>query len=164
MQDAEVEVEVERFWSMARDGARLATLPGYLPSTMLEMVPPPTWAFGGTPEQADELLALVLDGHKSATASARADYDDNDEPLPEVGTLGIVVDGTGRPRLLVETTEVSVVAFDQVSADHARAEGEGDLSLEQWRAVHEVYFRAGTGGFRPDMPVVLERFRVLHRA
>ncbi|MCY7394697.1 MAG: ASCH domain-containing protein [Nocardioides sp.] len=156
--------EVERFWSMARDGARLTSLPGYLPSTMLEMVPPPTWSFGAGPEQADALLALVLQGQKTATASARADYDAADEPLPEVGTLGIVLDGAGRPRALLETTDVSVVAFDQVPDEHAHAEGEGDRTLAHWRAVHERFFLEGGHDVGPDLLVVLERFRVLHRA
>jgi len=50
-----------------------------------------------------------------------------------------------------------------VDADHAREEGEGDLSLEHWRESHERFFTEhAEGGFRPDMPVVLERFRVLY--
>ena len=61
------------------------------------------------------------------------------------------------------TTEARVVPFDQVDADHARDEGEGDRSLEHWRVVHERYFAEhADGGFLPDMPVVLERFRVLY--
>ena len=51
----------------------------------------------------------------------------------------------------------------EVDADHARDEGEGDRSLEHWRAVHERFFTEhAEGGFQPDMPVVLERFRVLY--
>jgi uncharacterized protein YhfF len=56
-----------------------------------------------------------------------------------------------------------VVPFDEVDADHARDEGEGDGSLEHWRRVHERDFTEhAAGGFQPDMPVVLERFRVLY--
>lgn len=162
--------DIERFWTVARSRAKLSTLPGYLPATMLEMVPPPAWSFGATSEQADALLALVLDGTKTATASARSSYDapagtEAGEPLPEPGTLGIVLDGAGRPRALVVTTQVQVVAFDRVDADHADAEGEGDRSLAHWREVHERFFAEhAPGGFRADMPVVLERFDVLHRA
>jgi uncharacterized protein YhfF len=158
-----VEAEVERFWARARDGARLTSLPGYLPSTSLEMVPPPTWSFGRTPEQADRLLALVLSGTKTATASARRDYEAADEPLPEAGSLGILLDGAGHPHALVETTEVSVVPFGEVSAEHARAEGEGDGSLEHWREVHAEFF-AASGEVTPELPVVLERLRVVFRA
>ncbi len=152
---------VERFWGLACHRAKLATLPGYLPSTTLEAVTPPTWSFGRTPAQADELVQLVLDGLKTATASARADYTAEDESLPRVGELGIVLDGSGHPRALVETTAVEVVAFSEVGEDHARDEGEGGRTLEHWRRVHADFFAGSAGGFDPDMPVVLERFRLL---
>lgn len=156
--------EVQRFWSLACHRAKLTDLPGYLPSTSLEVVPPPAWSFGATPEQADELLELVLAGTKTATASALWDYEAEDEPLPEAGALGIVLDSRGHPRALVETTAVEVVSFDAVSEEHAFLEGEDDRSLASWREVHERFFgthSAHDRGFEPDMPVVLERFRLV---
>ena len=115
----------------------------------------------------DSLLSCspCLAGAKTATASAEWDYEAEGEELPEVGTLGIVVDGSGTPRALLVTTRVRVVPFDEVDAAHAAAEGEGDLSLHYWREVHERFFTDHAShdrGFRPDMPVVLEDFEVLH--
>ena len=155
--------ELDAFWDIAREHADLTGVPVYFGANPVRTLRPPAWAFGATPEQSDELLSLVLDGTKTATASSLADYAKEGEELPTPGTLGIVLDGAGHPRALVVTTEVRVVPFDQVDADHARDEGEGDLSLEGWRVVHERSFteHAG-GGFLPDMPVVLERFRVLY--
>lgn len=161
MTTSEPDDEVRRFWSTARDGAGLGLVPVYFPDTMQQLVPPPTWSFGSTAQQADELLALVLAGRKTATASARAEYEADGAPLPEIGTLGIVLDGSGHPQALIETTRVDVVAFDEVDAEHARLEGEGDLSLEGWRAAHREFF-GFSGPVSDDMPVVLERFRVLH--
>ena len=67
-----------------------------------------------------------------------------------------------RARLVV-TTEARVVPFDQVDADHAREEGEGDGSLEHWREVHQrVFAEHAEGEFQPDTLVVLERFRLLY--
>jgi uncharacterized protein YhfF len=164
---ADVSAEIETFWAMARRQARLESLPGYFGPTPLASVMPPAWSFGATPEQASELAALVVDGLKTATASAAEDYAAEGEPLPEPGVLGIVLDGEGHPRALVGTAEVEVVAFDDVDEDHALAEGEGDRSLAYWREGHERFFREHDPhgrGFRPDMPVVLERFRVLYPA
>ena len=161
------ETSIETFWSLARRHARLSTLPGYFGPSTLEVVTPPAWSFGVDPEQADRLLLLVLDGTKTATASAREDYDLDEGPLPESGALGILLDGQGRPRALVATTHVEVVRFDQVDADHAYAEGEGDRTLASWRAGHEQFFTRNdpvNRGFRPDMPVVLERFTVLYQS
>jgi uncharacterized protein YhfF len=158
---------VEAYWNLARVRARLNAAPGYFGPGPLESVPPPAWSFGATPEQADELTDLVLDGTKTATASALWDYEAEGEPLPAPGTLGIVVDGRGAPRALVETTAVTVLPFDEVDEEHAYLEGEGDRSLARWREVHERFFteHASHGhGFRPDMPIVLERFRVVDRA
>lgn len=161
------ETVIAAFWNDAKHRAKLTTMPGYFGANPTEAVPPPAWAFGATPEHADELLDLVLDGVKTATASALWDYEADQEPLPEVGTLGIVLDSSGQPRALLVTTEVSVVPFDEVDEEHARLEGEGDRTLEHWRRVHEAFFSEHSShghGFRSDMPVVLERFEVLHRA
>ena len=158
---------VETFWELARFHAKLNSVPSYFGPTTLEVVPPPAWSFGDNPEQADALLALVLDGTKTATTSALRDYEADDEPLPEPGTMGILLDGSGHPRALVEVTEVTVVPFEEVTEQHARAEGEGDGSLAAWREEHERFFRATApegAGFSPDMPVVLERFRVVYQA
>lgn len=157
--------DIEAFWQRAQQHADLAQVSSYTGVNPLAVLRPPAWGFGATPEQADELLGLVLAGTKTATASALWDYEAEGEDLPEEGTLGIVVDGSGTPRGLVVTTRVRVVPFDEVDAEHARAEGEGDLSLEHWRAVHQDFFARHAShdrGFAPDMPVVLEELRVLH--
>ena len=158
---------VEAFWELARFHAKLNSAPSYFGPTTLEVVPPPAFSFGAAPEQADELLALVLDGTKTATASALRDYEAEDEVLPVPGTMSILLDGSGHPRALVEATEVAVVPFDEVTEEHAFLEGEGDRSLSHWREVHERFFSAAAPedpGFSPEMPVVLERFRVIYQS
>ncbi len=157
--------EIDTFWTIARSQARLTDIPGYFGPNPLEVLTPPAWGFGATPEHADELLALVLDGIKTATASALWDYEAEGEELPQVGALSIVLDGAGHPRALIETTEVAVVPFDEVSAEHAYLEGEDDRSLAMWREVHERFFTEHAEhdrGFAEDMPIVLERFRLLY--
>lgn len=158
---------IDAFWALASRHAHLDVVPGYFGPTPLESVPPPAWSFGATPEQADELLDLVLEGTKTATASALWDYEADGEDLPQVGALGIVLDGAGRPRALLETTAVEVRPFDEVDAEHAWLEGEGDRSLAHWREVHQRFFTAHHShdrGFSTRMPVVLERFAVRYIA
>ena len=157
--------DIEAFWQRAQQHADLAQVSSYTGVNPLAVLRPPAWGFGATPEQDDELLGLVLAGDKTATASALWDYESEGEEVPSEGTLGIVVDGSGTPRALVVTTRVRVVPFDEVDAAHARAEGEGDLTLEYWRRVHEDFFTRHAShdrGFVRDMPVVLEELRVLH--
>lgn len=64
-------MSLDAFWATARRSC--PALPCELPEA---------WAFGATPEQADELLALVLDGIKTATASSLQDYRVSGDPLP----------------------------------------------------------------------------------
>jgi histidinol-phosphate aminotransferase len=146
---------IEVFWASCR--AVTENLPALAPEA---------WAFGATPEQADELLDLVLAGTKTATASSLWDYEAESEPLPTVGEYSIVLDGRGAARAVIQTTDVDVVPFDEVTAAHAHAEGEGDLSLTFWRESHEQFWRAhstDSRGFAVTMPVVCERFRLVYR-
>ncbi len=69
--------------------------------------------------------------------------------------------------MLIVTTRVREVPFGEVEAEHARREGEGDLSLDHWREVHREFFTetAALTGADPevtdDLPVILEDFEVV---
>lgn len=143
--------DVDEFWRLflVRSGSTTKTEPDDV------------FAFGDTPAMADELAALVVAGRKTATSSLL----DADERIAEIGDLSIVLDGDGRPRCIIETMEVQVLAYEDVNEEMARDEGEGDLSLESWRREHWAFFSrelSGTGQ-RPSvhMRVVFERFRVV---
>lgn len=90
----------------------------------------PRWAFGDSPELADELLALVLAGSKRATCSSLASCEA--DIMPSVGEISVILDGAGVARCVIRTTQVDVMPFEHVSEDFARAEGEGDLTYEWW--------------------------------
>lgn len=148
------EARIADYWREVR-----AAMPG-LPETA-----PEAWGFGATPEHADELLALVLAGVKDGTASSLWDFEETGDPLPTVGELSIILDGAGAPRAVIETTTIDIVPFEEVGDAHAFAEGEGDRTLAHWREVHERYWRLHSEnprGYAPDMPVVCERFRLIH--
>jgi len=114
-----------------------------------------SFAFGDSPEMADQLLGFVLAGGKTATC-----WSVRDGQQTEVGKRMVVKDGAGRPRAIIETVSLEQMAFDQVPWSFAAAEGEGDRDLEDWRAGHRAYFTRN-GGFAPDMPVWCERFRLI---
>ncbi|ANW84746.1 hypothetical protein SanJ4206_0495 [Streptococcus anginosus] len=117
------------------------------------------WAFGTL---ADQLADLVLRGEKTATASAYELYKLENKPVPQVGTLDVILDGQGQAVCIIKVTKVTVVPFNQVFAEHAFKEGEGDKSLAYWRQVHEELFtewmaEAGLA-FSEETGVVLEEF------
>src|ERR671928_958793 len=88
--------------------------------------------WGDSPRMADELGALIAAGTKTATCSALWAYEAEGSTQPEVGLKTIVLDGKGDPLCIVETTEVEVQPYDEVDAQFAYEEGEGDHSLEYW--------------------------------
>jgi uncharacterized protein YhfF len=123
------------------------------------------FAFGDNPALIDELLDLVLRGPKRATATLLLEFEAAGDPLPVVGGHGVVLDGAGRPRCVVRTSEVRVVPFAAVDAAFAFDEGEDDRTLASWREGHRRYFgrvcaRLGRP-FAEDLPVVLERFELV---
>jgi uncharacterized protein YhfF len=112
-------------------------------------------SFGDSPAMADELLALVLSGKKTATTGATEDASSD-----EVGERIIIQDGREKPRAIIQITEVSVRKFNDVDDSFAYDEGEGDRTLEYWRKEHKDFFtREGT--YADDMEVCCERFKLI---
>lgn len=121
------------------------------------------WAFGVQP---DLLAQLVLEGTKTATASAYDLYALDQEPLPQEGTYDVVLDGQGEAVCIIYITKVSILPFQDVSAEHAYKEGEGDRSLAWWRQAHQdffhPYFEEVGLVFSEQSPIVLEEFQVVY--
>lgn len=116
---------------------------------------------------ANELAQLVLAGVKRATAGLVWTYENAGVSPPEPGCLSVVTCWDGKPVCVIETLELEVVPFEQVTAEFAATEGEGDGSLDYWRRVHWDYFgrECARIGREPSqaMPVVCERFSVVFR-
>lgn len=142
------------FWQAGQGHLGFGRLGVITGDTSDDVVVPPAWTFGVTEAEADAEAEAVLAGRKTATSGPRAAFDD----LPEVGDVGIVLDGSRRPRALVRVTDVQVVAAADVTAAHAGAElgSAADDVVERWRALN--------GGVSGEVggDVVLERFEVVY--
>ena len=99
-----------------------------------------TLALGTPGELRSTLNTLVLAGVKTATAGRLAEYAEEGEELEHVGERLALVDDDDALAGVVEITGVEVVRFADVPWDFARAEGEGDRSIEEWRAGHSAYW------------------------
>lgn len=117
------------------------------------------WCYG---EAADHLADLTKRGIKTATASAYPCYIAEGSSIPKVGEYSVVLDSDEEAVCIIKTTRVTLVPFMEVSEEHARREGEGDLSLDYWRRVHEAFFVRELSEvgltFTEDMTVVCEEF------
>ena len=122
--------------------------------------------FCDSPELANSLGQLVVDGTKRATTGLLSSYETENEALPEVGQLSIVTNFAGEPLCVIEATRVTIVPFDEVSSEFARREGEGDGSLRYWREAHWSFFARECArlGETPtgSMLVVCEEFEVVY--
>lgn len=129
---------------------------------------PPTavpFLFGNTPEMAESLGRLVQSGTKTATAGLAAAWEEYVGALPVEGAVLVVVNWRGEAFAVIRNTTVTVEAFDDVGADFAAAEGEGDRTLQSWREIHWSFFAEECRklGLEPDgqMRVVCQRFELL---
>lgn len=121
--------------------------------------------FGDNEELANSLADLVFEGTKHATAGSLWSFEHEGKPLPQPGDLSVVTNWAGSPLCVIETVRVDVVPFNEVTAEFAAVEGEGDRSLEFWRQEHASSFsrecaRIGLV-FDESMLVACERFRVV---
>ena len=135
------------------------------PNRAIDTEPPTAEVFGDHPELTDELLGLVLDGTKRATASLVVEYAIEGQPLPRIGSHWIACDSAGRPRAILRSTELRIGTFASVDERFAYDEGEDDRTLASWRENHARYWRrVATGlGFEwtEEHEIVFERFSVV---
>lgn len=122
-------------------------------------------SIGSAPEHADEGAALILNGTKTLTSSAFWDYPDG--KLPFVGALSVLLDGSRKPRGIVETTRVEIMPFAAITEEMARSYGEGERTVEWWRRVMAGFYRASAAHHQMDLTddtqLVWEWFVVVHR-
>lgn len=138
-----------------------ATLPDDASSRFYE-----AFYFADSEPVANELAELVLAGTKRATASLLWGYEAENSALPQPGLFSIMTNWQGTPLAVIETRQVNIVPFDEVSAQFAATEGEGDKSLAYWHEAHWAFFsrECEAIGKQADlrMLVVCEEFEVVY--
>ncbi|WP_166874635.1 ASCH domain-containing protein [Salinibacterium sp. ZJ450] len=121
--------------------------------------------FGDSAELSDELLGLVVNGTKRATADLVDEFRARDEPLPRVGSHWVACDGPGKPTVILRSTELRIGTIASADAAFARDEGEDYGSLESWLTGHRRYWErtcAARGhSFTDDHEIVFERFQIV---
>ena len=117
----------------------------------------------------DKIVAAIEAGAKTATSSLLREYEVAGEPVPQVGSRGVLVDSAGQRRAVLETTNVELVRLCDVSLEHALNEGEGYSSVDEWRTGHLRFWSSAEmqeelgGDFtvHDSSVVVLERFQIV---
>ena len=122
--------------------------------------------YGDTAALSTELLDLIKSGRKRAGTGLLWAYEHDGEPIAATGDIEIVVDHRNQPALITRIVRSEIVAFNEVNAEYAAIEGEGDGSLDYWRKGHWNFFSRECRriGKEPTktMPVICNVFEVLH--
>ena len=149
---------IKKFWQ-----DYLATLPDEHPHHKANYE---AWGFGDSAAMRDELGQLVKAGKKTATTSAIWEYEDTNEPMPQLSEISIILDGEENPICIIETVELRTLLFNEVAAQFAYDEGEDDRTLDSWRKAHHSFFTRSLKEhgreFSDTMPVLCERFKVIY--
>ena len=120
---------------------------------------------GDATEVASKLARLGQCGDKRWPAGGRREAKIDGSTIPSAGLVSIVTDGFGYPKCVIETSSVEVLPLAKVGEEIANLEGEGDLTLGDWREGHVAFFeREGAKMgivFEEREEVFVERFRVL---
>lgn len=148
--------EIDLFWNRFLEEA------GYEKDTKCLEV----FHFELTEYLANELLKLVLEGKKKATASSLISYEKEGSKIPTKGDLSIVTDWNGNPKCVIETKEILIIPFKNITYDICKREGEDDC-LETWREGHIRFFEKESKEvgyeFTEELLVVFEDFEVVYQ-
>jgi uncharacterized protein YhfF len=99
--------------------------------------------FGLPGESREYLNSLVLDANKRATAGHfKHDYQDHGEPLEYVGEKLAMLDSSFKHVATLLITRAELVRFADVSDEFAIAEGEGDVTGDEYRAGYKPSWEA----------------------
>ena len=121
--------------------------------------------YGDSEALSKELLALIRSGQKRAGTGLVWLHEYENEPLPKAGDIEIVIDHLDQPSVVTRIVSAKVMPYEEVTAEYAAIEGEGDGSLAYWRETHWTYFARECKriGREPSerMPVVCSVFEVV---
>ena len=121
--------------------------------------------YGDSEELSSELLALIRSGRKRAGTGLLWAYQHDGQHIARTGDIEIVVDHLNVPVMVTRVVSSERIAFNQVTAEYAALEGEGDGSLAYWRNAHWNFFgrECQRIGREPTetMPVICTVFQVV---
>lgn len=86
------------------------------------------------------------------------------EKIPKIGDYSIITNFEGVPKCVIETTNITILPFKDITFDICKREGE-DKNLESWRKGHIKFFSSEGKDlgylFSEDMSVIFEDFKVV---
>lgn len=146
--------ESDAFWSTCQE--QLATTPANGSYRLRQF---------GDGALADVLLNHIINGQKTGTYELPWVYEGDENLTPVEGGYSVVTGSDGKPRVLLLTTSVKTLPYNQITEEETQYEGPNARSLQVWQQIHwplwsrtlEQKGKTAT----EDMPVTVERFQVV---
>ncbi|MEQ9111901.1 MAG: ASCH domain-containing protein [Rhodospirillaceae bacterium] len=89
----------------------------------------------------DSILSLVLDGEKRGTFGLKWLHERQPETAPELNGYAVLVDMNETPKAIIKTTQITPIAYKDITDKHLVIEGPGARALDRWRDIHWPYWR-----------------------
>jgi uncharacterized protein YhfF len=148
--------ELDRYWQRARPKNSQRDLAADYEPRWIGLDEPTT----------EEVIELIRSGDKTGTFTLPWIIEHTDQPAPTVGDSIILVDFGGHPRLLVRLTDITTVAFGDITATHTSIDGTPVRDLAVWKPLHTSYWNNLLAPYQLEvsegMPVLVERFKLLY--
>ena len=122
--------ELNSYWQRARAELRHLNLSADYAARWIGLDDPTT----------EEVIELIRTGDKTGTFTLPWIIEHTDQPEPTVDDTIILVDFNGHPRLLVRLTEITTVAFGDITATHTGIDGTPVRDLAIWKPLHTQYW------------------------
>jgi len=147
--------ESDAFWSACQE--KMATIPANASYRLRQ--------FGNNAALANVLLNLIISGQKTGTYALPWLYEGDESLTPVVGGYSVATDSDGKPRVLLLTTSLKTLPYNQITEEETQYEGPNARKLKVWQQIHWPYWsraleqkgKAAT----EDMPVTVETFEVV---
>ena len=118
--------------------------------------------FGNPGSSRENLVAMVLDGNKRATAGTLEwDYRAEGEEVETVGERLAILDSEGKHVGTIEVTRIEVTTFAEVPDEFALAEAEGDMNGDDFRESHLAFWNGIGLEIQSDTQIVLVYFNLV---
>lgn len=119
-------------------------------------------------EDSRRSLQRVLERRKTSYSQSLQVLQLRNEVIPRVYDFVILTDFEGEARCIVKNTRVQLLPWFGISQEHAQTDGEGDLSLHDWKKIHWGFFARELARYgripKEAMIVVHQKFEVIYTA
>lgn len=117
-------------------------------------------------EESHRSLNLVLDKKKTSYSQSLQVIQLKNQVIPRIYDFVVLTDYHGEARCIVKNTKVRLIPLFNITSEQARTDGEGDLSLTDWKKIHWNFFARELAAFgkipKDSMIVVHQSFELIY--